>query len=119
VLTTARSLLGMRSDILVRARVRRIERAAARCVLSGHRCVGAEELGHDLHLDRGECDRALSFNGIVGFQPPATQLVGGDAGSFVDSHLTPGAGNFLAHAVGLLIAVTLAGFLYRRQIFYA
>ena len=57
------------------------------------------------------------INGIVGFQPLATQLVGGDVGSFVDSHLTPGAGSFLAHAVGLLLAVALAGFLYRRKIF--
>ena len=56
------------------------------------------------------------INGIVGFQPLATRLVGGDAGSFVDSHLTPGAGSLLAHAVGLLLAVALAGFLYRRQV---
>src|SRR6266567_3784699 len=56
------------------------------------------------------------INGIVGFQPLATQLVGGDVGSFVDSHLTPGAGSFLAHAVGLLLAVALAGFLYQRKI---
>jgi predicted acyltransferase len=57
------------------------------------------------------------INGIVGFQPLAMQLVGGDVGSFVDSHLTPGAGSFLAHAVGLLLAVALAGFLYRRKVF--
>jgi predicted acyltransferase len=57
------------------------------------------------------------INGIVGFKPLATQLVGGDVGSFVDSQLTPGAGSFLAHVVGLLIAVALAGFLYRRKIF--
>jgi len=56
------------------------------------------------------------INGIVGFQPLATQLVGGDVGSFVDSHLTPGAGSLLAHSVGLLFAVALAGFLYRRKI---
>ena len=31
--------------------------------------------------------------------PAATRLVGGDVGSFVDSHLTPGAGSLLAHAV--------------------
>jgi hypothetical protein len=53
----------------------------------------------------------------VGFKPLATQLIGGDVGSFVDSHLTPGAGSFLAHAVGLLLAVALAGFLYQRKIF--
>ena len=57
------------------------------------------------------------INGIVGFKPLATQLIGGDVGSFVDSHLTPGAGSFLAHAVGLLLAVALAGFLYQRKIF--
>ena len=57
------------------------------------------------------------INGIVGFKPLATQLIGGDVGSFVDSHLTPGSGSFLAHAVGLLLAVALAGFLYRRNIF--
>jgi len=56
------------------------------------------------------------INGIVGFQPLATQLVGGDVGTFADSYLTPGAGSFLAHAVGLLLAVALAGFLYRRKI---
>ena len=38
-------------------------------------------------------------------------------GSFVDSHLTPGAGSFLAHAMGFLLAVALAGLLYRRKIF--
>ena len=38
-------------------------------------------------------------------------------GSFVDSHLTPGAGSFLAHSVGLVLAVALAGFLYQRKIF--
>ena len=57
------------------------------------------------------------INGIVGFQPLAMQLVGGDVGSFVDSHLTSGAGSLLAHAVGLLLAVALAGFLYRRKLF--
>ena len=56
------------------------------------------------------------INGIVGFKPLATQLVGGDVGNFVDSQLTPGAGSFLAHVVGLLIAVALAGFLYRYKI---
>jgi hypothetical protein len=34
------------------------------------------------------------INGIVGFQPLATQLVGGDVRSFVDSHLTPALGAF-------------------------
>jgi hypothetical protein len=49
--------------------------------------------------------------------PGYWRTVGGDVSSFVDSHLTPGAGSFLAHAVGLLLAVALAGFLYHRKIF--
>ena len=57
------------------------------------------------------------INGIVGFQPLVTQLVGGDVRSFVDSHLTPGAGSLLVHSVGLLLAVALADFLYRRKVF--
>jgi predicted acyltransferase len=61
---------------------------------------------------------ALYFiNGIAGFQPLAMQLIGRGVGSFADSHLTPGAGSFFSHAVGLLIATALAGFLYRRKIF--
>jgi hypothetical protein len=38
-------------------------------------------------------------------------------GNFVNSLLMPGAGSFLEHAVGLLLAVALAGLLYRRKIF--
>ena len=55
-------------DVLVRARVRRIERAAARRVSSSHRCVGAEELGHDLHLDWGKRDHALPHQRHRGLQ---------------------------------------------------
>jgi predicted acyltransferase len=57
------------------------------------------------------------INGIVGFQPLATQLIGEGVGNFVNSLLMPGAGSFLEHAVGLLLAVALAGLLYRRKIF--
>jgi predicted acyltransferase len=57
------------------------------------------------------------INGTLGFQPLAIQLVGEDVGRFLDRHLTPGAGSFLAHGVGLLLAVALAGFLHRHKIF--
>jgi LPXTG-motif cell wall-anchored protein len=36
---------------------------------------------------------------------------------FFNQLLTPGTGHLLAAAVGLLLAVALAGFLYRRKIF--
>jgi predicted acyltransferase len=57
------------------------------------------------------------INGIVGFQPLAILLLGNGAGSFLDNYLASGAGSFFAHAVGLVLAVMLAGFLYRRKIF--
>ena len=74
------------------------------------------------HLERKANGAASAItlyliNGIMGFQPLAIKLVGGDLGSFVNSHLTPGAGSLLAHSVGLLLAVALASFLYRRKIF--
>jgi predicted acyltransferase len=56
-------------------------------------------------------------NMIVGFQPLATRLVGGDIGAWFDDALTLGAGSVLSHAVGLLLAIELAHFLYRRKIF--
>jgi predicted acyltransferase len=61
---------------------------------------------------------ALYFiNGIVGFQPFALRLVGGDVKTWLDQVVTPGAGLFASHLVGLALAVVLAGFLYRRKIF--
>jgi predicted acyltransferase len=61
---------------------------------------------------------ALYFiNGVVGFQPFALRLVGGDVKAWIDQVVMPGAGLFAAHLVGLALAVALAGFLYRRKIF--
>jgi predicted acyltransferase len=57
------------------------------------------------------------LNGIVGFERLAVRLVGGDVGLFLDRLVAPGAGRFVAHAVGLLLAILLAGYLYRRKIF--
>jgi predicted acyltransferase len=54
---------------------------------------------------------------IIGFEKLAHRLVGGDVGRFFNQLLTLGAGHLLAASVGLLLAVTLAGFLYRRKIF--
>ena len=57
------------------------------------------------------------INGVVGFQPFALRLVGGDVKTWLDQVVTPGAGLFASHLVGLALAVALAGFLYRRKIF--
>jgi predicted acyltransferase len=57
------------------------------------------------------------INGFVGFQPLAIKLIGEDICSFLSSHLAAGAGSLLAHVVGLLLAVALAGLLYRRKVF--
>ena len=57
------------------------------------------------------------INSIVGFEPIATRLVGGDVGDFLDDTVTPGTGLFVANLVGLVLVVLLARFLYRRQIF--
>ncbi len=57
------------------------------------------------------------INGVVGFEPFALRFVGGDIARFFDAALTPGAGSFIAHLVGLGFAVALAGYLYKRKIF--
>lgn len=57
------------------------------------------------------------INNIVGFEPFALRFVGGDVSAWLDRTVTPGTGLFTAHLVGLLLAVALAGYLYRRKIF--
>jgi len=57
------------------------------------------------------------INGIVGFKEFAQRLVGGDVGRWANVYVAPGAGDFLACAVGLTLAVALAALLYRRKIF--
>ena len=57
------------------------------------------------------------INGIIGFEPVATRLVGGDVGFFFDDVLARGAGLLLANLLGLAFVVLLARFLYQRQIF--
>lgn len=61
---------------------------------------------------------ALYFiNGVAGFQPFALRFVGGDIKAWFDQVVTPGAGLFVAHLLGLTFAIALAGYLYRRRIF--
>jgi predicted acyltransferase len=61
---------------------------------------------------------ALYFiNNIVGFEPFALRFVGGDVSAWLDRLVTPGTGLFVAHLLGLVLAVALAGYLYRRKIF--
>jgi predicted acyltransferase len=54
---------------------------------------------------------------IVNFEKLAGRLVGGDVARWLNEHWVAGAGNLLAACVGLMLAITLAGFLYRRKIF--
>ena len=57
------------------------------------------------------------INNIVGFEPFALRFVGGDVSAWLDRTVTPGTGLFVAHVVGLFLAIALAGYLYRRKIF--
>lgn len=57
------------------------------------------------------------INMVIGFERIAVRLVGGDFSQALDRYLSQGAGRFVAHAVGLMLAVALAHFLYRRKIF--
>lgn len=57
------------------------------------------------------------INGVAGFEPFALRFVGGDVSAWLDRMITPGTGLFVAHMLGLVLAVALAGFLYRRKIF--
>jgi predicted acyltransferase len=57
------------------------------------------------------------LNEIASFELAARRLVGGDVAALLDAALTPGAGRLAVSAVGLAIAIALAGFFYRRKIF--
>lgn len=57
------------------------------------------------------------LNMIVGFQPLATRVVGGDVSAWLDSAFTSGTGLLVSHALGVAFAIALARFLYRRRIF--
>jgi predicted acyltransferase len=57
------------------------------------------------------------INSIVGFEPLALRVVGGDVSDFFDDLMTPGTGTFIANLAALALVVLLARFLYQRQIF--
>lgn len=57
------------------------------------------------------------INGIVGFEPVARRLVGGDLARLLDQAVTPGSGRLATHLVGIAFVVALAGYLYHRKIF--
>jgi hypothetical protein len=57
------------------------------------------------------------INGITGFEPFALRFVGGDIKTWFDQIVTPGMGVFVAHLLGLALAIALAGYLYRNKIF--
>lgn len=59
----------------------------------------------------------LGFNDVLGFERFAMQFVGGDFAALLDGVVTPGTGHFVVRALGLVFAIALAGFLYRRKIF--
>ncbi|HET9903856.1 MAG TPA: hypothetical protein VFQ27_09180 [Xanthobacteraceae bacterium] len=57
------------------------------------------------------------LNGIAGFERLATRFMGGDIAGFLDRTIAPSTGRFVSHALGVVLAVLLARFLYRRKIF--
>jgi predicted acyltransferase len=57
------------------------------------------------------------INGLVGFEPVAERIVGGDIMDVLDNHLADGAGLLLTNVAGLVLVLALARYLYRRQIF--
>ncbi|MGB6540071.1 MAG: hypothetical protein WBF03_04245 [Xanthobacteraceae bacterium] len=61
---------------------------------------------------------ALYFlNEVLGFEPIVARFVGIDFASLLDHAVTQGAGGLVMHTLGLVFAIALAGFLYRRRIF--
>jgi membrane associated rhomboid family serine protease len=54
---------------------------------------------------------------VLGFETFALRFAGGDVSDFFDSALLPGTGRFAAHVIGLVFAIILARYLYRRKIF--
>jgi predicted acyltransferase len=59
----------------------------------------------------------LASNMLGGFRKLATRFAGGDVRTFLDAHITKGAGDMAISIVGLLLAFWLVHFLYKRKIF--
>ena len=62
---------------------------------------------------------AIRFAGstVSTFELVATRFVGGDFAALLDRAITPNTGTFVVRALGLIFAILLARFLYRRKIF--
>jgi len=57
------------------------------------------------------------INDLMGFGPVAARIAGGDFSSLLDRALTRGTGALVVNGLSVALAVTFAGFLYRRKIF--
>jgi predicted acyltransferase len=57
------------------------------------------------------------LNEVLGFEPFVARFVGADFATFLNQAVTQGAGGFVTHVLGLVFAIALAGFLYRRKVF--
>jgi predicted acyltransferase len=62
-------------------------------------------------------NNVLGLNDVLGFERFAMRFVGGDFAALLDGVAVPGAGHFVVCALGLVFAIALAGFFYRRKIF--
>jgi predicted acyltransferase len=60
---------------------------------------------------------ASNFLGGLGFHKLAMRLAGGPVKNFLDTHIAHGCGELVISAVGVLLFVGFANFLYRRKIF--
>jgi predicted acyltransferase len=58
-----------------------------------------------------------NFLGGLGFEKLARRLAGGPVKSFFDTHVANGCGELVISAVGVLLFVWFARFLYQRKIF--
>jgi len=59
---------------------------------------------------------ALYFLTLVNLERFAVRFVGGDVSRLLDQIVTPGTGRLATHVLGLVFAIALAGYLYRRRI---
>ncbi len=57
------------------------------------------------------------LNGLIGFEPVATRVIGDDVQNFFDDLVADGTGLFVANLAGLVLVVLLARYLYKREIF--
>jgi predicted acyltransferase len=56
-------------------------------------------------------------NNLLKFREVARRFVGGDVRNWFETHISTGCGDMVISFVGILLAIALAGFLYRRKIF--